>query len=103
MRLDLLLCRLRLCKTRSLAKALVEQGHIRINGERVTAASRDIAIGDVLTMPRSKAVLVAEVLALPERRGPPAEAQSCYRVLDPTGESAIAGQQGYEFKGNRSP
>lgn len=85
MRLDLALVRLRFARTRSLARALVEQGHIRINGQRTDQPSHALKAGDILTLPRGSAVMVVEILALPERRGPPAEAQSCYRVLDQSG------------------
>lgn len=85
MRLDLALTRLRFAKTRSVARAMVEAGHLRVNGQRVTQASRPVDVDDVLTFPRGKTVIVVQLLALPERRGPPAEAQSCYQVLDPTG------------------
>tara|TARA_B100001167_G_C16755397_1_gene298478 strand:- start:438 stop:671 length:234 start_codon:yes stop_codon:yes gene_type:complete len=74
---------LRFSRTRSAAQKLVEEGHIRLNGERVVRGSRDVAVGDVLTLPLGKAVRLVEVLALPERRGPPRDAQECYRELDP--------------------
>ena len=83
MRLDRLLCTLRFVRTRSAARKLIEEGHIRKNGERVMRASRDIVAGDILTLPIGKGVKLVEVLALPERRGPPREAQECYRELDP--------------------
>ncbi|WP_284123863.1 RNA-binding S4 domain-containing protein [Parerythrobacter aestuarii] len=103
MRLDLALTRLRFTKTRSTARALVEAGHLRVNGQRVTQSSRSISVGDVLTLPRGKSVAVVQLLTLPERRGPPAEAQSCYRTLDPTGETAIAKDNSQDIKGNLSP
>ncbi|MBX7458761.1 RNA-binding S4 domain-containing protein [Qipengyuania sp. 1NDH17] len=83
MRLDRLLCFLRFVRTRSAARKLIEEGHIRKNGERVLRASRDVATGDVLTLPIGNGVKLVEVLTLPERRGPPREAQECYRELDP--------------------
>lgn len=83
MRIDRLLCHLRFVRTRSAAHRLVEEGHIRRNGERVTRGSRDIAVGDILTLPLGESVRLVEILALPERRGPPREAQACYRELDP--------------------
>ena len=83
MRLDRLLCLLRFVRTRSAARKLVDEGHIRRNGERVVRASRDIVVGDILTLPIGRQVRLIEVLALPERRGPPREAQECYRELDP--------------------
>ena len=83
MRLDRLLCTLRFVRTRSAARKLIEEGHIRKNGERVLRASRDVVAGDILTLPIGKGVKLVEVLALPEHRGPPREAQECYRELDP--------------------
>lgn len=82
MRIDRLLCTLRFTRTRSAAQALVEQGHIRRNGERVTRGAQDVRIGDVLTIPLGNRVRLVEILALPERRGAPREAQACYRDLD---------------------
>ena len=85
MRIDRLLFRLRFVRTRGAAQRLVEEGHIRRNGERVLRPSRDIAVGDVLTLPLGKTVRLIEVLALPERRGPPREVQGCYREIDQGG------------------
>lgn len=81
MRIDVLLVRLRFVKSRSLAKALVAQGHIRRNGRRVTGCSDPIAAGDVLTLPLGNHVRVLAIDALPPRRGPAAEAAACYRDL----------------------
>lgn len=83
MRIDRLLCQLRFVRTRGAAQRLVEEGHIRRNGERVLRPSRDVEVGDILTLPLGNRVRLIEVLALPERRGPPREAQDCYRELDP--------------------
>ena len=90
MRLDLALCRLRLVRTRSAARALIESGHLRVNGARVERISREIQVGDVLTIPRRIGVCVIQIERLPERRGPPAEAQSCYRQLDRAGTEPLA-------------
>ncbi len=78
-----MLCHLRFVRTRSAAQRLVEEGHIRRNGERVTRGSQDIRIGDILTIPLGGLVRLVEILALPDRRGPAREAQACYRELDP--------------------
>lgn len=83
MRIDRLLCTLRFVRTRSAAQKLVAGGHIRRNGERVTRGAHEVRIGDVLTLPLGDRVRLVEILALPERRGPPREAQACYRTLDP--------------------
>ena len=90
MRIDRLLWQLRFVKSRTLAQALVATGHLRRNGERVLRASCDVSQGDVLTIPLRAGVQVVEVLVLPVRRGPAAEARAHYRVLDLSGESAIA-------------
>ena len=82
MRLDRLLWFLRLAKTRSAAQRWIAEGHIRRNGERVTRLDQPIVIGDVLTLPLRSRVLPIEILALPNRRGPFAEASACYRPLD---------------------
>lgn len=82
MRLDKLLWYLRFAKTRPIAQAMAEEGHIRLNGRRVDRSAQRIGVGDVLTLPLPLGVRVIEVLALPERRGPASEAQGCYRALD---------------------
>ncbi|MBO0750355.1 MAG: RNA-binding S4 domain-containing protein [Porphyrobacter sp.] len=82
MRLDRLLWHLRFARTRSAAQRWIAEGHIRRNGERVTRQDQAIAVGDVLTLPLRSKVLPIEILALPSRRGPAAEARACYRPLD---------------------
>ena len=82
MRLDSLLFRLRLAKSRTAAQRWIAEGHIRRNGARVTAQDQPVAPGDVLTLPLARKVLVIELVALPTRRGPAKEAQACYRPLD---------------------
>ncbi|GAA5046109.1 S4 domain-containing protein [Erythrobacter westpacificensis] len=93
MRLDLLLVRLRFSKSRSIAQRWIEEGHMRCNRVRISRAQHAVAEGDVLTLPLGRHVQVIEILALPERRGPAAEAQSCYRKLDAHPPIAIAGAQ----------
>lgn len=90
MRIDRLLYFLRFVKSRDLSHDIVAEGHIRRNGMRVTRPSQMVAAGDVLTFMTGKTVRLVEILALPNRRGPASEAQSCYRDLDPRGQSAIA-------------
>ncbi|RZJ99448.1 MAG: RNA-binding S4 domain-containing protein [Novosphingobium sp.] len=90
MRIDKLLWYLRLAKTRSLAQALAEEGHIRLNSRRIDRAHQKVAPGDVLTLPLGPRVRVIELLVLPTRRGPAPEAQSCYRVLDEGGDFPLA-------------
>jgi len=90
MRIDKLLWFLRLAKTRSVAQAMAHEGHIRLNGRRIDRAHQKVAIGDILVIPLARGVQVVELLALPDRRGPAPEAQSCYRVLDAPRDLPIA-------------
>lgn len=97
MRLDLLLVRIRLAKSRSLAQRRIAEGHIRCNGQRVVRADLAVQPGDVLTLPagcgpNGPGVQVIRLLNLPERRGPPGEARGCYQVLDAGPAIAIADQ-----------
>jgi ribosome-associated heat shock protein Hsp15 len=90
MRIDRLLWFLRLTRTRAIAQAMAETGHIRCNGRRVERAHHRIGPGDILVLPLPSGVRVVEVLALPERRGPACEAQGCYRTLDEARENPVA-------------
>ncbi len=85
MRIDRLLCQLRFVRTRGAAQRLIEEGHIRRNGGRVMRSALDVQQGDILTLPLGRKVRLVEILALPARRGPPREAEACYRELDPQG------------------
>ena len=91
MRLDRPLYNLRLAKTRTGAQRWIGEGHIRRNGERVLRQDLPIAVGDVLTLPLRREVLVIEIAALPERRGPATQARQCYRALDADRTNPIAG------------
>lgn len=86
MRIDLYLHRIRLVKSRTLAQGLIEQGRARIDGKRVEKPSEPVRVGSTIALPLHGRVRVLRVLALPERRGPPAEARSAYEEID--GESA---------------
>ena len=85
MRVDLFLHRIRLAKTRTLAQGLVEAGHVRIDGRRAERASVAVKQGSVIALPLHGRVRIVEVLSLPPRRGPPAEARACYREIDEGG------------------
>ena len=93
MRIDKLLHALRLSKTRGSSQALVASGILRLNGERVVRAHRQVAVGDVITLPCAQGARIVEIICLPKRRGPPGEARACYRELDATRQSDIASQQ----------
>ena len=83
MRIDKFLFFVRLVKTRSLAQKLAEDRHLRIDGRVIERAHAEVKVGNVLTFPLNDKVRVIKVEALPERRGPASEAQSCYTDLAP--------------------
>ena len=77
LRIDRWLFFCRFFKTRIKATAAVTGGHVRLNGERATPGSR-VAVGDRIDLVRERLDYSLEVLAIPTRRGPAAEAQACY-------------------------
>jgi ribosome-associated heat shock protein Hsp15 len=80
-RLDQFLCFARFAKTRSIAQALVGQGHIRVDGRPVSKSSTQVRVGSVLGVPIAGHVRVVRVEALPDRRGPAPDARTCYTDL----------------------
>ncbi len=82
-RIDRWLWYARFLKSRSLAAALVQTGRLRINGQRISKASRAIRPGDVLTFPLGPHIRVVRVLDSGTRRGPAPEAALLYEDLDP--------------------
>ena len=81
MRVDRFLHCIRLARSRTLAQAIVETGHVRVDGKRVEKPSEAVKVGSVVALPLRGQVRILRVLALPERRGPPAEARTCYEEL----------------------
>ena len=82
-RLDKWLWGARFFKTRSLAGRQCEGGRMWVDGATVTKAHFAVRPGMVLTFVQGRHVRVIKVLALAERRGPAAEAQTLYDDLDP--------------------
>lgn len=81
MRIDRFLFFVRLLKSRTLAQALIDAGHVRIDGKRVEKPSESVRIGSVIAFPLHDRVRVLKVLSLPTRRGPAPEARACYQEL----------------------
>ena len=84
MRCDVWLFRTRIYKSRGLASQMVEKGAVRIdrNGQvaRLTKPAAPVRPGDCLVIRRDQDPMRLTILALPERRGPAPEAQSCYSL-----------------------
>ena len=69
-------------QSRGLAAEVIEAGHVRVNGTRISRPGRDILEGDTLTFPQGDRIRLVRVLALGQRRGPAPEAQALYLDLD---------------------
>jgi len=81
MRIDRFLFFIRLLKSRTLAQALIDAGHVRVDGKRVEKPSETVRIGSIVAFPLHDKVRVLKVLSLPARRGPAPEARACYQEL----------------------
>jgi ribosome-associated heat shock protein Hsp15 len=80
-RLDKWLWHARVVKARSSAAALVEAGHVRINGVREKAPGHAVKAGDVLTIGLDRIVRVLRVVGFAERRGDASAARVLYEDL----------------------
>ena len=81
MRIDRYLHCIRLVKSRTLAQGLIDTGHVRIDGKRVEKPSEPVKIGSTIALPLHDRVRILLVLELPDRRGPAADARTCYEEL----------------------
>ncbi len=80
-RLDKWLWHARVVKARSSAAALVEAGHVRLNGVREKAPGHAVKTGDVLTIALDNSVRILKVVAFAERRGDATAARVLYEDL----------------------
>ncbi len=76
-RIDQWLWFARFYKSRSLAAAAIAGGKVHLNGERAKP-SRRLGVGDRISVSLQGVVAEFDVLALPARRGPAAEARAHY-------------------------
>jgi ribosome-associated heat shock protein Hsp15 len=94
LRVDKWLWCARFFRSRGLAQAAVEGGHVQINGERAKA-SRAVRVGDRLRITRGRERFEVQVTGIPKRRGPATEARGHYSE---TPESEAAREQAREFE-----
>ncbi|HWM47823.1 MAG TPA: S4 domain-containing protein [Xanthobacteraceae bacterium] len=87
-RIDKWLWHARVVRTRSAAAALAASGHVRLNGQRIDAASRAVKAGDVLTVALDRTVRVLRVQGFAERRGDAVSARALYEDLSRPEETA---------------
>jgi len=88
LRIDKWLWAARFFKTRSLAAAAVDQGHVRIGGASVKPA-KDVHVGDLVEIEIERFVWQVQVLGVCDVRGPASVAQTLYAE---TGESKLKRQ-----------
>ncbi|MDB5500908.1 MAG: RNA-binding protein [Tardiphaga sp.] len=80
-RLDKWLWHARVVKARTSAAALVEGGHVRLNGEREKSPGHGVKIGDVVTVALDRTVRVMKITGFAERRGDASAARELYADL----------------------
>jgi ribosome-associated heat shock protein Hsp15 len=83
-RLDKWLWHARVVRARAGAAALVEAGHVRINGAREKSPGHAVKAGDVVTVSLDRVVRVLKVVGFSERRGDAAAAIPLYEDLTRT-------------------
>jgi ribosome-associated heat shock protein Hsp15 len=81
-RIDKWLWHARVVRTRSAAAELADRGRVRINGERIRAASAPVHPGDVVTIGLDR-VRVLRVIGFADRRGSAQEASMLFEAVDP--------------------
>jgi ribosome-associated heat shock protein Hsp15 len=79
LRIDSWLWRTRFYKTRGLAATAVKGGRVHVNGKRVKN-SQLLRAADVLQITHPQGDYRLTVLSIPQRRGPAAEVEGCYRI-----------------------
>ena len=82
-RIDKWLWHARVVRTRSAAAALAASGHVRVNGQRIDAASRAVRPGDVVTVALDRTVRIMKVVGFAERRGDAEAGRALYEDLTP--------------------
>jgi len=82
-RIDKWLWHARVVRTRTAAAALATAGSVRLNGERVSAASRPVKAGDVITVALDRTIRIMKVTGFAERRGDADAARLLYEDLTP--------------------
>ena len=82
LRIDKWLWHVRFARTRSAAQALVQAGHIRLNGRRIEKAGHVVRVGDVMTLVLHGDVQAIRITALPPRRLGAEAAALCWESVN---------------------
>lgn len=80
-RLDKWLWHARVVRARTQAAALVEAGHVRVNGLRQTSPGHPLRIADVLTIRLDGGIRILKITGFAERRGGSTVARALYDDL----------------------
>ena len=88
-RVDKWLWAARFYKTRSLATDVCDGNKVRINGAHIKPA-KEVKVGDVVTFPAGWFDWEVEVLAISDKRGSAAIAQSLYRESEASAKARAA-------------
>ena len=88
-------------RTRGSAAALVESGHVRVNGQRSRTPSHAVRAGDVVTVALDRAVRVLKVTAFAERRGSADMARALFQDLS-QGDNVTGAASGPEEDAERA-
>ena len=100
-RIDKWLWHARVVRTRTAAAALAESGHVRLNSQRIDAASRTVRAGDVVTVALDRTVRVLKVSGFAERRGSADDARGLYEDLTPAARAGGTGTRAGRRTGAR--
>ena len=85
-RLDKWLWHARVVKARTSSAALIEAGHVRVNGTREKAPGHPVKLGDVLTIALDHSVRILKVSGFSERRGDATAARVLFEDLQNGGK-----------------
>jgi ribosome-associated heat shock protein Hsp15 len=77
-RLDKWLWHARVVRARTHAAALIEAGHVRVNGAREKSPGHPLKVDDVLTLGLDRGVRILRVTGFAERRGNATAARALY-------------------------
>lgn len=91
-RLDLWLWAARFFKTRSLAKAAITGGKIRVNGQPVKPA-KSVRVSDTLEIQRAGETWVVQVIALGEQRGSAEQAARLFQEQPDSQRARLAARE----------
>jgi ribosome-associated heat shock protein Hsp15 len=105
-RIDKWLFFTRMAKSRSFAQALLNSGHVKVNGTSIRQPSFQVKVGDRLELALERRNLILVVKSGGVRRGPYEEAKLLYDDLTPPREETerlTALEQAQRVKGSGRP